>query len=288
MKKNFDNDLPLGFDAEENLRIENQLLELNLKAEFGAETFLGGDFTADVENTFLKNALEIENSFMHSEEKKVCDILGNPTIKPEPELDDHEVELYLQQVNDLLHKHNIIVDFGGSYDGRTRYKFITEELFEECIFQPGIPGMMMHFIYEEFHPDHLIDLERKAQKFISAWFKKDTEKLVWELADKIILPAGSTLKKERVKETLDATFRHYTLFFECKHVIADINLEVNDDAGMAFAEGVVSYSALKTNQEAIAIQGPFKLYFCLEYGWWDICYFVFPGFEFNVREDLDS
>lgn len=277
MKKNFDDELNLN--TEGNLKMENQLLELKLKAEFGAETFSGGDIPPYVENRFLKNVLEFENSYLKSEEAKICDILGNPRFKPEPELDDREVELYLEQVNDKLQKHNITVDFGGSYDNRTKFKFITEELFEECIFQTGIPGMMMHFIYEEFHPDHKIDLESKAQKFISAWFEQDTDKLLWELADKVVLPEGSCLIKEKVKEKLNSAFSLYALFFDCKHVIAEINFEVNDDAGRAFAEGVVSYNALMVNQEAIAVQGPFKLFFCLEYGWWDICYFVFPGFE---------
>ena len=281
MKNVHDNDLPLSLDPEENLRMENQLLELKLKAEFGAETFLGGDIPADVENEFLKNVLEFENSYSQSEETKISDILGNPWMKPETELDDLEVEICLNEVNEMLLTKNIAIDFGGQYDNRTKYKFIIEELFEESIFQAGIPGMIMHFIYEEFHPDHKIDLEIKAQKFISAWFEKEPDKLLWELADHIILPEGSTLSKDKVKEKLENVFDCYTLFSECKYVVNDINFEINDDVGMAYAEGIVSYNAVLAKQEAIAIRGSFKLYFCLEYGWWDISYFIFPGFEFN-------
>jgi hypothetical protein len=274
-------DLPLSFDPEENLRMENQLLELKLQAEFGARTFLGDNLPAEVENEFLKNVLEFETSFSQSEEARIRDILGNPCMKPETELDDMQVEFFLNEVTEMMLTKNIAVDFGGEYDNRTKYKFITEELFEESIFQSGIPGMIMHFIYEEFHPDHKIDLENKTKKFIKAWLEKDADKLLWELNEQIILPEGSTLSKEVIKEKLQSTFNRYAFFSDCKSVIADINFEVIDDAGMAYAEGVVSYNALMTTQEAIAIQGPFKLYFCLEYGWWDICYFVFPGFEFD-------
>lgn len=278
MKKNFDDDLHLSSDPEETLRMENQLLELKLKAEFGANTYLGGDIPVEVENAFLKNVLEFENSYAQSRESKIHDILGNPVFRPESELDDMDVESHLKELNNSLLAHNIAVDFGGSYDNRTKYKFITEELFEESIFHTGITGMMMHFIYEEFHPDHRIDLEMKAEKFITAWFERDTDKLLWELADTIILPEGGTLTKTKVQEKLQATFNRFILFSDCNYVIANINFEVNDDAGMACAEGVVNYNALTANQEAIAIQGSFKLYYCLEYGWWDICYFIFPGF----------
>ncbi len=281
MKKNFDNDLPLSFDPEVNLQMENQLLELKLKAEFGAETFSCGDIPADVENAFLKNVLEFEKNYLQSGETKICDILGNPILKLETELSDPDFESDLEMVNSMLLKNNITVDFGGSYNTRTKYKFITEELLEESIFHAGIPGMMMHFIYEVFHPDHKIDLEIKSEKFISAWFEQDSDKLLWELADVIILPEGSSLKKDQLQKKLQNTFDRYILFSDCKYVIADVSFEVNDDTGMAFAEGVISYNALMTNHEAIAIQGPFKLYYCLEYGWWDICYFEFPGFEFN-------
>ncbi len=252
MENLHDDDLQLSLDTEENLRMENQLL-----------------------------VPEFENNYLQSEETKICDILGNPCVKPEVELDDLEVELNLNKVNEILLSKNITVDFGGAYDSRTKYKFITEELFEECIFQAGIPGMIIHFIYEEFHPDHKIDLEIKAQKFIAGWFEKDADKLVWELADHIILPNGQTLKKEKVKEKLQNAFNRYSHFSEYKHIIADINYEVADDAGMAYVDGTVCFNALVGDEEAIAIQGSFKLYFCLEYGWWDVCYFVFPGFELN-------
>ena len=279
MKKNFDDDLHLSFDPEEKLRIENQLLEFKLMAEFGAKTFSGGDIPAEVENAFLKNVLEFENNFMQSGETRIYDILGNPTFKPESGVDDCDLDASLEEVNEMLLQHNIAVDFGGSYDARTQYKFITEELFEECIIQTGIPGMMMHFVYEEFHPDHKIDLGNKAKNFIMAWFKKEPDKILWELADRIILPNGSALSKEQIMQKLQTTFSCYSSFSECKYVISDISFEINDDTGIALVEGAVCYNASINDQETIAIRGNCKLYFSLEYGWWDIFYFHIPGFN---------
>lgn len=280
MKKNFDNDLHLTFDPEEKLRMENQLLELKLKAEFGAKTFSGGDIPAEVENSFLKNVLKFESSYLQSGETKICDILGNPKVKPEAELNDRDIKVCLSEVNSMLHEHNIAIDFGRSYDARTKYKFITEELFEECILQAGIPGMMMHFVYEEFHPDHKTDLYNKAKNFIMAWFEKEPDKILWELGDRIILPEGPALSKEKIMQKLYTTFSFYSGFSECKYVISEINFEISDDAGISCIEGAVSYNATINHQETIAIQGNFKLYFSFEYGWWDMFYFIFPGFNY--------
>ncbi|MFA6945665.1 MAG: hypothetical protein WC220_07140 [Pedobacter sp.] len=63
--------------------------------------------------------------------------------------------------------------------------------------------------------------------------------------------------------------------------ISDINFELQEDAGMAYAERIMNYTALTENQERIQVEGPFKLYFTLEHEWWSIYYFVLPGFEFS-------
>ena len=50
---------------------------------------------------------------------------------------------------------------------------------------------------------------------------------------------------------------------------------------MAYAEGIMKYTAFTEDQDIIQLEGPFKLYFTLEYEWWSVYYFVLPGFEFS-------
>ena len=57
------NNFHLNDNPEEKIRIENEFLQLKLKVELGAETFISGNFPPEVENTFLKNVLAFENSF---------------------------------------------------------------------------------------------------------------------------------------------------------------------------------------------------------------------------------
>lgn len=279
MKNITDDNFLLSDDPEQNMRMENQLLELKLQAEFGAKTSLNADLPAGIENQFLKNVLEFENSLSQSEEAKVCEILGNPPWKSEMELEDAEIEKYLAQLIVLMLTKDIALDFINEYDTRTKYKFITEELFEESVFHMGIPGMVMHFIYEEFHPNHRSDLESKAIKFISAWFDKDTDKILWELSDNINLSGGPAWSKDRMADKFKKIFDSYTTFSDCKYFITDIHFKLDGDAGLGYVEGGVRYSPIIGNVEAITIQGPFKLDFALEYDWWNIYNFVFPGFE---------
>ena len=55
-------DLPLSIDPEENLRMENEILKLKLKAELGTEPHFMNNVPSEIENEFLKNVLAFEHS----------------------------------------------------------------------------------------------------------------------------------------------------------------------------------------------------------------------------------
>lgn len=148
-----------------------------------------------------------------------------------------------------------------------------------------IPGMIMHFTYEDFHPNHKLDIESKTREFISGWFKQEIDEHSWELAEKFILPNGITLSKDRIAKKLKNVFDSYKAFKNCQYFIDGINFELKEDTGMGYAEGAVKYTAVINDHENILAEGPFKLYFSLEYDWWTIYYFVFPGFEFPEGPD---
>lgn len=89
------------------------------------------------------------------------------------------------------------------------------------------------------------------------------------------------LTKQEVLDKLKTVFDAYPQFTNCKYVIAEINFQLNEEieTGMGHAEGGVKYDAILENGEQVHIEGPFKLYMSMEYDWWKIFYFVFPGFE---------
>ena len=281
MKKISENNLPLSYNPDENKRMENELLQLKLKAELGVEAHISANTPASIENIFLKNMLAFEKGLAEAEEINIFGLIGKPDFAPETKLDDFSVEEALNKIMDLLNEKQIALDFLGTYDNRTKYKFITEELFEEKVMNVQLPGMIMHFIYEEFHPNHKLDIEHKAAKFIISWFIQEKEQLSFSLADALVLPDRRVWKKDKVMDRFVKVFDSYPQFKNGNYQIEDINFEIKEDIGLAYAEGLIKYTALAENHDAIEFEGPFKLYFTLEYEWWSIYYFVIPGFEFK-------
>ncbi len=273
-------DLPLSDDPEENLRIENELLRLKLKAELGAESHSTGHLDPGIENEFLKNVMAFEQNWANAKPAKVYDLLGKPDFKRAADLDDDEIEEELEKITGLLAEKDMEVYFGDGYDSRTKYHFITEELFDhETTFAP-MPGMTTHFDYEEFHPNHKKDIERRAEEFLTEWFKRSLNEQSWELASEFILPDRKILSKAEVVAQMKRIFDAYTAFTDEKYKIIESGFQLDENMGLGHAEGVVKYDAILENGESVRIGGPFKLYMTLEGEWWSIFHIVFPGFKY--------
>lgn len=280
MKNRSSDHLPQSYDSDENKQMENELLQLKLKAELGIDAHISANTPPSIKNLFLKNILAFESGLAQAEEIRIFDLIGKPEFVPEIKLNDISIAKELQNLVDLINQKQIALDFLGSYDCRTKYKFITEELFEEKVMNVQLPGMIMHFIYEEFHPNHKLDLEHKAKKFINAWLNQEKEQLSFSLTDVLALPDKRIWKKEKLMDRFSFFFDSYPNFINDKFEIEDINIHLREDTGFGYAEGLMNYTALTESNEVIEFKGPFKLYYTLEYGWWSIYYFVIPGFEF--------
>jgi hypothetical protein len=270
-------DEPLSEDPEENLRLENQLLHLKLKAELGAESQSFEGVPPEIENEFLKNVLAFEHASANAKQVTLYEYLGEPPFTAASELDNEAIETALEEIEAFLGEKNIAADFIAEYDSRTKYTFITEELFGHEVDDFMLPGMVMHFTYEEFHPNHKMDIENRAKRFLDDWFEQKFNEYSSELAYTFILPDGRTLKKTEVLEKFQYFFDSYTAFTDYDYTIADMAFELQGENGMGYAQGFLKYNAVLESNETITIEGPFKLYFALEYECWSIFYFVFPG-----------
>jgi len=283
MNNNPHDDLPLSNNPEENLRMRNELLRLKVRAELGAIPQITDNIPPEIENEFLKNMLEFESGYAEAKQIKIYELLGKPEFKLSANLNDEAIEQALEEITALLGKNLIVVDYLGTYDSRTKYRFITEELFEHETDDVNIPGLVTHFTYEEFHPNHRLDIESRTMEFISAWFNKQLHEQPWAFAHQLIQPSGKTWTKFEIADKLKKVFANYSKFTDGQYHIEKIDFELHDSNGMGYAEGAVKYVALGANQEPLQIEGPFKLYFSLDDDWWSIFYFVFPGFE---NEDM--
>lgn len=279
MKETNDADEQFSDDAEENLRIENELLKLKMQAESGAFFGGSGNLSPDIENAFLQNIQQFEAAWQHAKPQKVYDLLGKPHFKNAATLQPTEVDTELEKLLDILADHNMALDVLGNYEPIVIYRFITEELFEHESDGMGFPGMTMHYIYEEFHPNHQMDIESSVKDFFTHWFQQHFNEYSTELANEFVLPDGTQLNKEQAIRQFDQFFDCFTRFFDTRFVIGEISFQWNDDKGLGHAEGAVHYKAELENGEITVMDGPFKLYLSNEYGGWDIFSFVMPGFR---------
>ena len=266
-------------DPEEQMKIENELLKLKLSAELGGTFETLSDIPADIENDFLKNVLAFEHAHALAIEKTVYEVLGKPEFKKSDEVGDHELSAELNDIEDLLQQQSIAVDYLADYPDRIKYQFLTEELFQHESSMFSMPGMTMHYTYEEFHPNHEYDINSQSERFFNDWFEMKFNEYSYELASVFNLPDGPEHNNKTVREKMLWMHQSYTGFNNTEATINQINFNLANDKGTGFSEGTVAYDATLENGEAVHFSGPFKLFFIYDYDMWQINYFTWPGFS---------
>jgi hypothetical protein len=273
-------DEKLSDDPEENLRMENELLKLKIQAQFGAKFGEGASLPADVENEFLKNVYAFEQNQGDHNSIKVAAFLGSPDFQKTATLNDESLKEEYARLLKLLDEKSIAIDFIRPREDRFKYQFIIEELFEHTM-SNSMPGMTSHFIYEEFHADHDLDIRNRTNDFLRDWFRKEFNEFSSELGSQFILASGTVLTREQTLAKIKELFDCYTSFTNCQVAKGEVKFQWNDEtqSGMGHVEGGVRFDATLESGETVHFEGPFKLYLSNEDGWWSIFYFVFPGFE---------
>jgi len=271
-------------NPEENAKMENEFLKLKMNAQFGGNFFSGqNELPPEIENSFLKSVMAFEENYAKAEYTTVYERLNKPTFAPFSELkSDKEVKDALTKLTNLLEQNDMRLDIcDGPYPDEVIYKFITEELMMHEIEKENVFGATC-FIYEEFHPNHRATIEKNAKEFLETWAAKNVEGLDYTLACDIITPFDTVITKARLSDMLTSFFDAYHNFTDLDYAIGEISFQLSEeDTGMGHAEGFVAYKAVLENREAVVFKGPFKLYMALTYGYWEIVYFVMPGFSWD-------
>jgi hypothetical protein len=271
-------------DPEEQLRIENELLRIQLKAQFGNNFLVesNGALPPEIENQFLKNVLAFEDHHNGSAYTRIFDKIGKPEVKNYKEMKPGEISLEVERLLTLLQKHGIQLQFSaGPYPAETIYPFITEEFFEEMVEERSVPGMTDIFLYEEFHPNHQADITNRAHEFIRNWVQRNLNEYSTELSWHCINQEGVQMTREDVINRLKIFFEAFEYFGNDGYNIDEVSFQLQEEGtrGMGFAEGKLKYDAIMENGETIHYEGPYKLYMQLEDNWWCIFNFIMPGFK---------
>jgi hypothetical protein len=268
-----------------DLPLENELLILKLKAEFGAECTTGTEnIPPAVVNEFLKSVYEFEQKFREPRPlKRIYEKIGLPYFRRAEEMGDKHLSRELKRMRQLLQEHRLELDVMGEYPERLIYKFITEEFFVHEMEDLDMPGYIHHFCYEDFHPNHDLEIRQRALEFITQWFSQQLNEYSWQLSDPFIHPDTREFQKEIILKKINNLFAAYSSFSNCEYLIRQVKFDWNEEneCGRGYVEGSVKYDGRMENGELIHIEGPFEFYLSNSGSWWTIFYFVFPGFNWN-------
>lgn len=284
MSKDFSNDREdedesFSDDPQEQLRFENELLRLKLQAETGADlSNISGNIPPEVEHAFLSNILAFERQLDNVEEVTIFEMVGKPEVKPEALLSDEEIAGELEKLLKLMEEKGVAVSFEGDYDARLKYKFVTEELFEKSTHKFDIEGMINHFSYEEYHPNHKLDIENTVYGFLEMWMERNVEALEHSLASTWTLK-DETCDKAAILARFSNIFDAYTFFKNDSFTIQNLTLNDAENATSAIVTGDISYDAEMDNYERVKMEGDFVFKLVYEENSWLIANLRLPAID---------
>ena len=159
------------------MQIENEEKKKLLTQEHGA--YFGSmnsenDLLPEIESQFLDHIMTFENAYQSAKCIKLFDFLEQPTFRKVDALTDAEVSEELDRIMQLMIQKMVSLDTICEVDDRELYRFITEELFQEEKDDLQIPGMITHYIYEEFHPNHEYDIRQHAIDFVNSYLNYES------------------------------------------------------------------------------------------------------------------
>ena len=287
MKNMDENEEEISFsnDPEDDMRLENEILKLKLQAEFGAQfDEISKDVSPEMEQQFLQQVYDFEKAWEKQEITTVAILLGNPSFRPLEDIPENELEEEWEFVKKLYEEKSISLDFTHEYPISEKYRFATCELPQHETMFVNMPGMMLGFIYEEFHPNHAADMEELVKSFLEGWFDQDTDKCLAAVGQHIILPGGRLMNPAELRQKFQMVFDSFKSLEETEFFISETSYDKQQDEEdellmLGYTEGALHYNAIIDNSEKLVFAGPFKFY--LEYNGsaWALMYFVMPGWK---------
>ena len=132
-----------------------------------------GNIPEEIENAFVKNVVAFE---LQAQMKKMCTIfefIGKPAFIPFQDVAPDDLFENLEQLYDTMEIHGIYLNTCDNYPDDVIYKFITEEFFQHEIKDIRVPGSMLLFEYESFHPNIPFQLGRVTEDLITCFFNSN-------------------------------------------------------------------------------------------------------------------
>lgn len=261
---------------QDDLHAENNVLKVKLALEHGMQMENTSTLSPGVENQFLKSVYAFEQQYKDAKRVSVYDYLGSPAFSKADTLTPEQTSEELSRLRSIMADRNIELDCICEYDDAIVYRFLTEELFAHEMDDMCIPGMITHFIYEEFHPNHDYDLRRQTGEFMDLVFSRP-----WNADFHEIILSRQVTFCANVYDCMSISSIIQT--FQEAHTSLNIDrmdiAEVVIDPGLtqAHVSGTLSVSGNMKQGEKIRYEGIFSFHFIREDEYWNIDAFNLPG-----------
>ena len=259
-------------------RILNEYKREDLAEKYGAHFSLesNSNLPAEVEAQWLEHIDEFERQFENATQIPLREFVGSPSTRPLADIPPSELEAELNHLLDLLAEHGVFVDFLHEVETNEAYRFIIEELLDEEIDNMRIPGLQLHFTYEDFHPNDEEDAKMWAEEFLDAFFGNDGEQLAVAISDVELRDArGEPISPAQMRQLM-ARF-HASHAFISNFAATPLACEVDGDR--ATVEITLSWESSSQNlAQTVATTGRAMLHLKRsQYGGWDVTQAILPG-----------
>jgi hypothetical protein len=263
------------FDPEDELRAENEVIKLKLELEHGMQGMEASSLNPMAQNQWLNYIYNFEQLHKISKKITVYESLGEPHYIKIDELSSVQVTTELERIISIMNEKGIALDMEVDYEDTVIYKFITEELFLYEMDDIQMEGMVHHFSYEEFYPNHDHDLRRYTREFIETILEKRwSEKFDTHNLAELILFKEKEYDSAGIS-TIIKTFQDAHRSFQIKNF--EIELVAFDlESKYATVEAKLGYTAQLAKASQIH-EGIYKLDFIHEWGYWYISKLTLPG-----------
>ena len=161
----------------DELNTENEFLKMKMMAEFGGEFVGSTEIPPDIENAFLKQIEKIQRAHAVAVTTKLYELLEQPEYSHVHDLNDKAVSRELKRLLKLMDKKGVSLVSVGGIGERELYRFLTEELFKRDVESISLKGWKLHFVYEDFYPNHAFDVKRTVHDAAVMLIDKDNPPL---------------------------------------------------------------------------------------------------------------
>lgn len=257
----------------EYLQFENEFRKLKHSAETGAVFSPSIELTPPLEKNWLDYLDHLSQHSGETELVTIYDFISRPDFQKD--LSDDEIPAALESILNYMGEYNINLSSICEVPAKEMYRFIIEELFCYEIENIRVPGMLLCFTYEEFHPNHEYDIKHTFEDFINSLFSGNYEFLLSvSFSDSFKAISGRCVTKDQLNFIFKSFYQSYPslalklLSFSTVKITgekAQLKLDIQWEGNLRKTDVIDQFS------------GEGVVDYCYEYGFWSICGINLPG-----------